>query len=213
MIIEKKFNCLKNELLKTIFELNKELITNNIYSSLEEYKKFLNGLYFDFVKEVRDNLIHIKDGNENGTYLDSLTNMLSYLNEMSCLGINLPVNENSVPKELILDKDQVLTLMFKMAQKPIVKDALDFVKRLSSRRTKLDRYLSNLKPKPWHDELKEFYPEITRIKGELLAISTIQARIIYLAEERKRLAEYYRKDGVDLYNSAINFFSNPELNV
>jgi hypothetical protein len=210
MIIEKSFNCLKNELLKTFSDLHKDLLANSNYSNPEEYEKILNGLYFDFVKEVRDNLIQVKDDKESRTYLESLSNMLAYLNETMCLGLKFPtenlfVNGKSIPKELIFDKDQVLTLMLKVAQRPIVKDALDCLKGLLNGHQP-EHYLSNSMPKSWQEELKDFYPEISRIKGELSIITSIPMRIEYLQKERKRLAEIYRKEGIDIYNSAINYF-------
>ncbi|MDQ2178580.1 RteC domain-containing protein [Marinifilum sp. D714] len=211
MIVEENFNCLKNELLKTISELNKELKAGYTYSSPEEYEKFLNGLFFDFIKEVRDNLNQIKEEKQRQTYLESLSKVFAHLNEQVCFGRMLYkekqscMNGGASPKEANFEEEQFVILVLKMAQKPIVKDALDFLKGLSNA-AKREHYLGNSHPKSWQEERQEFAPVISRIKSELSVITSIRKQMSYLKQERKSLAENYRKEGIDIYNTPLNEF-------
>lgn len=209
MIIEKSFNDLKNELLKTIIDLNKDVNTDEKYSGTDEYEKFLNELYFDFVQEVRDNLITIKEEKARNTYLESLLNMLVHLNGQKFFRFllqkeNALVNKNQIQPEFIFNNEQVFALILKMSQKSIVKDLMDFLEKLL--KGEPEHYLSVSKSKCWQEEVQEDYPEITRIKGELSTINTISGQLLYLQKERKRMAEIYRREGIDLYRSPINFF-------
>lgn len=187
--------------------------------NLDKYKYELNQLYYGFVKEVRNNLLNLHLCEGETIYLQSLLSafeLLDYQLKESLFSqqeklrsdnnkIDQDEEKRIYPSEYISQH-----LYFFLHQKHIIQNSIDFVKGLSKRCTCLPNKNASEKVS-WQDEIKNFYPEITRIKGELSHLPYIHERITFLQEERKFLAEKFLKEGRDLYASPINFFFESRL--
>lgn len=186
---------------------------------LDKYKYHLNQLYYGFVKDVRNNLIHCTLNEGKTIYLQSLLSsfeLLDYqLKEFLFIdtAIKRPKNDKVDANEFCetcLSAQTPNYLYFILHQKQIIQNSIDFVKGLSKGCSCPPNKHSSEKVS-WQDEIKFFYPEITRIKGELSHITYIPERITFLQKERKILAEKFLKEGKDLYSSSINFFFESRL--
>ncbi|RUT79057.1 hypothetical protein DLK05_05665 [Ancylomarina longa] len=90
-------------------------------------------------------------------------------------------------------------------QKKIIQKSMKFIWIFLKRCKK-----SNIGTKPrvlsWKDELKDFYPDMMRLKDGVNQISSISGKIKFLQDERMDLSIKFENKGKDLYSSAINFF-------
>ena len=205
MMSNEKLNNLKNELIKTISNLDRgEIIMP------DEHESHLKLLYFEFVGEVRDNIIEIeREKRESKPYIESLLNILEHLEKKLRSDFSFIINnvsgKHTRDHSDINGEEQIRVIALKESQIIVIENSLEFIRKLTQD-GKMKVQLDLLKDKTWQDDLKDFYPEIMRIKEELRHIRCILERITFLQKERKRLAKSYLKDGVDLYSSPLNYF-------
>ncbi|MCT4646840.1 MAG: RteC domain-containing protein [Carboxylicivirga sp.] len=219
MILEDNFLNLKAELSSAIVWIEKENGVYNLYfnnhSGFYEFKHHLNHLYYEFVNEVRCNLMRFKSSDEAVVYVDMLIHMFEILDEQIGIFPDFEVrHKNSKLLSSISKKEfcihnnsedlHKLIIYFKY-QKKIINKSIKFTCNLIHINRQEHHFKNNIVAS-WQDELKEFYPEMTRIKNVMHQINNISDRIDYLYNERKRLQDDYAKKNYDLYTSPINFF-------
>ena len=207
-------NSLSNSRLNlSKFLLEQDLLVQEKFD-LDRYKYHLNHLYYAFVKEMRNNLLSLTINEGQTVYLKSLLSsfeLLDYQLKESLLSStkvsyieSCELNHNNSPKEYSSShlSDQ---LHFVLYQKHIIQESINLIGELSKNChcSLYDNYTQKIS---WQDELSEFYPEMTRIKGEMNHIMSLEGRISFLEDERKNLAKNLLKEGKDLYSSPINYF-------
>lgn len=219
MFTEEIFFRLKTELTKAVvvFKKNKmgyKLYFDN-YLSFHEFKNYLNHLYWNFMSEVRNNLYSFKTNGEVRSYLDMLIHIFEMLDEQISENpdfVNSSLNYKTVTKtihrlEWIHIHPEDLSQMgacFQL-QKQIIQKSSQFIRVFRKNCRKSEVYLLGYDAS-WQNEMKEFYPHITRIKDVLPMHKLLPDKICFLHEERQRLSAEYLVKGEDIYSSPANMY-------
>ena len=219
-MIDKKLLLLRDELSKSIASFERKdkgdynIFFNNSLGC-QEFKDNLNHLYYEFIKEVQENLLGFKFDKEIQIYLEMLLHLFDLLDEqIGTYPDFVTPNRNAkmisrINTEVtcihINPDDLNQLLIYFQHQKKIIRKSIKFIQvfkeKCSNELRKVDSDVLG-----WKDELKEFYPEMTRIKNELNQIGNISDIIDFLYKERDRLNLEYQKKNRSLYTSPINFF-------
>lgn len=211
---------LKDELSKSVvsFERNSDgsyAVFFNNSSGYHEFKDHLNHLYYEFIKEVQENLSQLHSEKESQIYLEMLLHLFDLLNEQigkhpdfvrsyrsasTTSKINIKTTNIYTNSE---DLNQLL--IYFQYQKEIVKKCIKYIEVFKEKYT-IRVNQKELSLSSWIEDMKEFFPEMSRIKNEVYQIESIPERINYLQKERDRLNLEYQKMNKQLYSSPINFF-------
>ena len=221
---EVNFLQLKEELSKSVVsfergEIGEYRIYYNNHSGYQEFKDHLNHAYYEFIKEVQGNLLKIDSEKGIQIYLEMLMHLFELLDEQIGTypdfvtphrNIKMVSRINTKVSCIHTNPDDLNQLLiYFQHQKKIVRKSIKFIQifkeKCSNELRRVDQNVLG-----WKDELKDFYPEMTRIKNELNQIRNISDRIDFLHKERERLNLEYQKKNKQLYSSPINFFLNPE---
>jgi len=219
MIIDVNFINLKTELSNTVVAFEKENEGYNLYFNnhlgFQEFKQNLNHLYYEFVNEIRANLIDLKTNEESQIYLEMLLHVFEILDDQ--IGVNPDFvsphrNAKMFSKANMklscihtCSEDLSQMLVYFQYQKKIIQKLIKFI-RISLKRYEKSNIQSNFPVPSWKDELKDFYPEMMRLKDGVNQISSISEKIKFLQDERRELALKFEEKGKDIYSSSINFF-------
>jgi hypothetical protein len=90
-------------------------------------------------------------------------------------------------------------------QKRIIQKSIQFIRVFRKKCRKSEVYLLG-SDASWQNEMKEFYPHITRIKDVLPMHKLLPDKICFLHEERQRLSAEYLVKGEDIYSSPANMY-------
>lgn len=219
MFTEEFFLRLKTELTKAVvvFEKNEvgyKLYFDN-YASFHEFKNNVNHLYYNFMSEVRNNLYSFNTNGEVRSYLDMLIQIFEILDEQICENpdfLNPTLNYKIVTKTIhrldwihINPEDLSQIVACFQLQKRIIQKSSKFIRVFRKNCKKSEVYL--LGPNAsWQNEMKEFYPHMTRIKDVLPMHKLLPDKIYFLHEERQRLSLEYLGKGEDIYTSPANMY-------
>lgn len=197
-------------LLKKKIDGGYEIYFNNC-SGYSEFKGNLNHFYYEFIKEVQQNLLELNSKKESHIYLEMLLHLFELLDEQ--IG-TFPefVSPHRNTKMISRTNTQVTCihtnpddlnqlLIYFQHQKKIIRKSIKFIQVFKEKCSNelLNDHSNTL---TWKDELKEFYPEMTRIKNELNQIGSIPDRINFLY--KKRSFEF----GIPKEKQATILFSN-----
>lgn len=217
MVENASFIKLKTELSNAIVAFEKEengynLYFNN-YSSFQEFKQNLSDLYYEFTNEIQDNLSCSKTEEQSNIYLEMLLYVFEVLDDQVGVFPDFVsphakiVSKSNMKLSCIhtCPEDLSQMLIYFQFQKKIILKSRKFIwmalRRLSnSNQQGLHPILS------WKDELKDFYPDMMRLKDGVNKISNIYGKIKFLLDERMDLSLKFEKKGKDIYSSSINFF-------
>jgi len=219
-VIDNKLLLLRDELSKSIVAFEKmadgdfEIYFNDC-SCYSEFKDNLNHLYYEFIKEVQGNLLKIDSEKGIHIYLEMLMHLFELLDEQigTYPDFVTPHRKTKMVSRINTKVSCIHTnpddlnqlLIYFQHQKKITRKSIKFIQVFKEKcSNELPNDHSNTLT--WKDELKEFYPEMTRIKNELNQIGSIPDRIDFLHKERDRLNLEYQKKNKQLYSSPINFF-------
>jgi hypothetical protein len=219
MIVDENLKILKAELSNAIVAFEKEEIGYKLFFNnhlgFQEFKQNLNLLYYEFIKEVRNNLINLKTDEESHIYLEMLLHVFEILDDQIGLYpdfVSPHRNAKIISKTNMkfscihtCSEDLSQMLIYFQYQKKIIRKSIKFI-RIFLKKCKKSNKQNNFSTPSWKDELKDFYPDMIRIKDEFNKISSISEKIKYLQDERMDLALKFEEEGIDLYASAINFF-------
>ncbi|BAX82385.1 RteC domain-containing protein [Labilibaculum antarcticum] len=219
MFTEEIFFRLITELTKAVVVFEKNEVEYKLYFdkylSFHEFKDNVNHLYWNFIREVRNNLYSFKTNGEVRSYLDMLIHIFEMLDEQ--IGEN-PDFVNPSPNYKIVTKTinrlewihihpedlSQMVACFQL-QKDIIQKSSKFIRVFRKNCRKSEVYL--LGPDAsWQNEMKEFYPHMTRIKDVLPMHKLLPDKIYFLHEERQRLSLEYLGKGEDIYSSPANMY-------
>ncbi|MFA9372320.1 MAG: RteC domain-containing protein [Labilibaculum antarcticum] len=219
MFKEEIFFRLISELTKAVVVFEKNEVEYKLYFdkylSFHEFKDNVNHLYWNFIREVRNNLYSFKTNGEVRSYLDMLIHIFEMLDEQ--IGEN-PDFVNPSPNYKIVTKTinrlewihihpedlSQMVACFQL-QKGIIQKSSKFIRVFRKNCRKSEVYL--LGPDAsWQNEMKEFYPHMTRIKDVLPMHKLLPDKIYFLHEERQRLSVEYLGKGEDIYSSPANMY-------
>jgi len=219
MILENNFINLKAELSNAVVAFERgesgyNLFFNN-HDGFQEFKRHLNHLYYEFIKEVQNNLLEVDTEKGIHIYLEMLLHLFELLDEqIGTYPDFVTPHRNTKMISRINTKvtcihtnpdDLNQLLIYFQHQKKIIRKSIKFIQVFKEKcSVQLKGMDSNVLT--WKDELKDFYPEMTRLKNEMDQIDNIPGRIEYLQNERERLNLEYQKQNKSLYSSSINFF-------
>jgi len=172
-------------------------------------------MYYEFIKEVRNNLTSCETDNEADIYLEMLLHVFEILDGrikanpdfmQSLNKIKIVSESNSKQSCIHFSCDNFLELLaYFQYQKRIIYKSLQFIRVIQEQRKKIQSN-DNIFAISWRNELKEFYPTMTRIKDKTNKFSLLSEKIKYLQKERRNLSKQFQKEGKDLYSSPLNFF-------
>ncbi|MDM8161857.1 RteC domain-containing protein [Labilibaculum sp. K2S] len=219
MIKEDNFLNLKAELSKATIAFEKNNNGYNIYfnnySDYRNFEYYLGTLYYEFINEVRNNLISFKLDNEAEIYLEMLLHVFEILDGQikGCSDFVQPLNKVKIVSESNLKQscihfscdDFSELLAYFQYQKRIIHKSVQFILVIQEQRKKI-QLNNNTKVVSWKNELEEFYPTMTRIKDRTNKFSLLPEKIKYLQKERRNLSKQFQKEGKNLYSSLLNFF-------
>ena len=218
MIRDDNFLKLKEALCKATiaFEKNKDgyKIYFNNYSDYNEFECQLTSLHYNFINEVRNNIIKLNIDKESGIYLDMLLHIFEIFDEQiqTCSDFVSPhnnvkiVSKNNSKLSCIpcSFNDFSEMMAYFQYQKKIIHKSIKFI--LTSRDKCKKSFIKKEDIQSWETELLLFYPEMLRLKDAMNRIPKIRDKILYLQEERTHLCKEYQKKGKDIYSSPINLF-------
>ena len=219
MIKDSNFIDLKNELSKAVvaFEKRNEdyrLYFNN-HSSFQVFKDNLNHLYCKFIDEVRDNLGGFKTDEKSQVYLEMLLHVFEILDEQNGTFPDFVATHRNVKMVSKINTklscihtnpdDLTQMLAYFQYQKKVIQKSVKFI-MVFHKKCKKSKFNRNNLVASWKDELKEFYPDMTRIKVHLNELTLLSEKMKYLQEERNCLSKVFQKQGKDIYSSPINLF-------
>ncbi|MDE5417605.1 RteC domain-containing protein [Labilibaculum sp. DW002] len=218
MIQEDNFLNLKAELCNATIALEKiesgyKIYFNN-YSDYRDFECHLGTLYYEFINEVRNNLISFKIDKEAEIYLEMLLHVFEILDEQIKVcpdlvsphtNVKIVSKSNSKLSCIHSSFDYFSEMMaYFQFQKKIINKSRKFIltyqKKCKKSFNKVKKYQS------WKDELKEFYPEMARVKDKTNKFSLLPEKIKYLQKEKRNLSKQFQKEGKNLYSSPLNFF-------
>lgn len=222
---DKKLLLLRVELSKSIISFERKVeggynVFFNNSSGFQEFKGNLNHLYYEFIKEVQENLMELDSLNEGQIYLEMLIHLFELLDEQ--IGtypdfVNLHRNTRMVSKTnkrvtcIHTNPDDLNQLLiYFQHQKKIVKKCVKFI-QIFKEKCVIQVHLKESSVTSWIDELKDFYPEMTRIKNQMSQMEELSSRIQYLENERAKLHLEYQERQLSLFSSPINFFFESRL--
>jgi len=219
MIIDVNFFNLKTELSSAIVAFEKRENGYNFYFNdhvcYQVFERNLSDLYYEFIKEIRENLIRFDSDEQVQIYLQMLLHVFEILDEQ--IGtypdfVSPRRNAKMVSKFNIKlscihtnSDDLSQMLAFFQYQKKIIRKSIKFI-RIFLKKCKKSQIRKASPVTSWKDELKDFYPEMMRLKDGVNNIAKISDKINFLQDERRDLALKFEEKGKDLYSSAINFF-------
>lgn len=218
MIQEENFLNLKEELSKATIAFEKiedgyKIYFNN-YSDYCDFEHHLSALYYEFINEVRNNLITFKIDKEAEIYLEMLLHVFEILDEQIkvCPDLVSPhtnvkiVSKSNAKLSCIHSSfyDFSGMMAYFQYQKKIIYKSRKFILTYQEKCKKTYNKVENYQS--WKDELKEFYPEMMRVKDKTNKFSLLPEKIKYLQKERRNLSKQFQKDGKNLYSSPLNFF-------
>jgi len=219
MIKDNKFIELKNELSKAVvaFEKRNEgyRLYFNDHSGFQEFKNKLNHLYIEFINEVRYNLSELKKDEKSQIYLEMLIHVFEILDEQNGTfpdfvaphrNVKMVSKINAKLSCIHTNPDDLNQMLaYFRHQKRIIQKSIRYIKILH-KKCKKSQVNSKELTYSWQDELKEFYPIMTRIKAYLAMLPSLSEKMNYLQEERTCLSKEFQKQGKDIYSSPINLF-------
>ncbi len=224
MTKDESFINFKDELSSAVVAFEKgdegyNLYFNN-YLGIQDFKQNLNQLYYEFTNEICDNLLSLRTNEENQIYLDMLLYVFEILDDQ--IGVfpdfvsphrnTKLVSKTNVKLSCIhtCSEDLSQMLVYFQYQKKIIQKAIKFI-RISLIRYKKISGMGIAFVPSWKDELKDFYPDMIRLKDESNKIYSISGKIQFLQDERLNLSLKFEKAGKDLYQSPINYFFESQI--
>ncbi len=224
MIKDVNFISLKTELSNAIVAFEKDevgfkLFFNN-HMGFQDFKQNLNHLYYEFTNEIQDNLNRLKSDEQSKIYLEMLLHVFEILDDQ--VGVfpdfviphrNVKIISKANTKLSCIytcSEDLSQMIIYFQHQKKIILKSRKFIWITLKSFGKLNNH-GKISILSWKDELKEFYPDMIRIKDEVHKIFSVSDKIRFLHDERINLSKVYEKKGRDLYSSVINFFFESQI--
>jgi len=219
MIKDESFINLKTELSNAIVAFDKRENGYNFYFNnhlcYQVFRQSLSDLYYEFIKEIRENLIHFDSDEQVQVYLQMLLHVFEVLDEqigtypdfVSPYRNAKMVSKFNIKLSCIHTNSDDLSLMlaFFQYQKKIIRKSIKFI-RIFLKKCKKSQIRKASPVISWKDELKDFYPDMMRLKDGVNKISSISGKIKFLQDERMDLSIKFEEKGKNIYSSSINFF-------
>lgn len=219
MIIEDNFIKFKTELSNAVVAFEKKdgvyyLYFNN-HCGFQEFKNHINQLYYEFINEVRNNLVNLMTNDEIQIYLEMLLHVFEILDEQigaypdfvtSHRNVKMVSQSNAKMSCIHTSSDDLSQMLaYFQYQKKIIHKSTKFI-LIFLKKCKRSDVQSKPSVQSWKDELKDFYSEMMKLKDGVNRIDSISEKIKYLQNERISLSEEFEKKGKDIYSSPLNLF-------
>lgn len=216
---DKKLLILLDELSKSIvsFDRNKDedykMYFNN-HSGYHEFKDNLNHLYYEFIKEVQENLLELHSEKESQIYLEMLLHLFDLLDEQvgTYPDFETPHRNTKMISRINTKVTCIHTnpddlnqlLIYFQHQKKIIRKSIKFIEVFRSQCEKSFENTTNIHS--CSEELKKIYPLIFDLKSELGTISSIGGKMEFLQLQKIALFEKIGEEEKESSLVALKFF-------